>query len=59
MGNASAAFFEGCLSVQGYRGLVRRWLQVRVTGYGGDGKPIDFVAQGWQVGACQILLATS
>ena len=27
MSNASMAFFEGCLSVQGYRGLVRRWLQ--------------------------------
>lgn len=46
--NASAAFFEGCLSVQGYRGLVRRWLQVRVQGYGGDGKPVDFIAKGWQ-----------
>ena len=48
MTNASAAFFEGCLSVQGYRGLVRRYLQVRVTGYGGDGTPVDFVAKGWQ-----------
>lgn len=47
-GNASAAFFEGCLSVQGYRGLVRRWLQVRVTGLGGDGTPVDFIAKGWQ-----------
>lgn len=46
--NLTAAFFEGCLSVQGYRGLVRRWLQVRVQGYGGDGKPVDFVAKGWQ-----------
>lgn len=32
MSDASAAFFEGCLSVQGYRGLVRRWLQVGSTG---------------------------
>ena len=34
--------------MQGYRGLVRRWLQVRVQGYGGDGKPVDFMAKGWQ-----------
>lgn len=51
--NQSCAFFEGCLSVQGYRGLVRRYLQVRVQGYGGDGKPVDFVAKGWQARIAQ------
>ena len=51
--NASAAFFEGCLSVQGYRGLVRRYLAVRVEGYGGDGTPIDFIAKGWQARIAQ------
>jgi peptide deformylase len=51
--NQSCAFFEGCLSVQGYRGLVRRYLQVRVRGYGGDGKPVDFVAKGWQARIAQ------
>ena len=53
MSNESCAFFEGCLSVQGYRGLVRRYLQVRVRGYGGDGKPVDFVAKGWQARIAQ------
>lgn len=24
------------------------YAQVRVTGYGGDGNPVDFVAKGWQ-----------
>jgi peptide deformylase len=52
-GNASALFFEGCLSVQGYRGLVRRWLAVRVQGLGGDGAPVDFVARGWQARIAQ------
>ena len=52
-GNASALFFEGCLSVQGYRGLVRRWLAVRVQGLGGDGEPVDFVARGWQARIAQ------
>lgn len=53
MSNLSAAFFEGCLSVQGYRGLVRRYLEVRVTGFGGDGKKVDFVAKGWQARIAQ------
>jgi peptide deformylase len=52
-GTASALFFEGCLSVQGYRGLVRRWLAVRVRGLGGDGEPVDFVAKGWQARIAQ------
>ena len=53
MSNESCAFFEGCLSVQGYRGLVRRYLRGRVRGYGGDGKPVDFVAKGWQARIAQ------
>ena len=39
--------------MQGYRGLVRRYLQVRVQGYGGNGKPVDFVAKGWQARIAQ------
>ena len=48
IGDASAAFFEGCLSVAGYRAVVRRHLRVRCRGYGGDGKPVDFEAVGWE-----------
>ena len=46
-GSAVAHFFEGCLSVQGYRGLVPRALEVDVTALGGDGKPVSFSARGW------------
>ena len=53
VGTKSAQFFEGCLSVQGYRGLVKRWLAVRVRGLGGDGEPVDFVAKGWQARIAQ------
>ena len=47
IGDLSAVFFEGCLSVSGYRAAVRRHLRVRCRGLGGDGKPVDFVAEGW------------
>ena len=50
---ATALFWEGCLSVQGYRGLVRRFLAVRVEGLGADGAPVDFVAKGWQARIAQ------
>ncbi|XP_030525220.2 peptide deformylase 1A, chloroplastic/mitochondrial [Rhodamnia argentea] len=46
--NRTALFFEGCLSVDGYRGLVERDLDVEVTGLGRDGKPIKVDASGWQ-----------
>ncbi|KAI6689965.1 hypothetical protein NL676_026793 [Syzygium grande] len=46
--NRTALFFEGCLSVDGYRGLVERYLDVEVTGLGRDGKPIKVNASGWQ-----------
>ncbi|KAJ0680185.1 putative peptide deformylase [Helianthus annuus] len=44
----SAFFFEGCLSVGGYRALVERYLEVEVNGLGRDGKPIKVEACGWQ-----------
>ncbi|XP_076892777.1 peptide deformylase 1A, chloroplastic-like [Bidens hawaiensis] len=47
-GNKSAFFFEGCLSVDGYRALVERSLEVEVNGLGRDGKPIKVDACGWQ-----------
>ncbi|BBM99924.1 peptide deformylase [Marchantia polymorpha subsp. ruderalis] len=44
----SAIFFEGCLSVDGYRALVERDLEVEVTGLGRDGKPVHVNASGWK-----------
>ena len=38
---------EGCLSVQGYRALVRRHLKVKLKGVAPDGKPIDVDLTGW------------
>ena len=50
-GAATACFFEGCLSVQGYRGLVCRPLEVDVAALGADGAPLKFTARGWQARA--------
>ncbi|KAK1416792.1 hypothetical protein QVD17_25909 [Tagetes erecta] len=47
-GNKSALFFEGCLSVDGYRAMVERFLEVEVTGLDRYGKPIKVSASGWQ-----------
>ncbi|CAH1425621.1 unnamed protein product [Lactuca virosa] len=47
-GNKSALFFEGCLSVDGFRGMVERFLEVEVTGLDRYGQPIKVVASGWQ-----------
>eukprot|EP01018_Ginkgo_biloba_P021020 Gb_04790 [translate_table: standard] len=47
-GNKTAKFFEGCLSVDGFRGLVERHLEVEVTGLGRDGLPIKVSATGWK-----------
>ncbi|KAB2061333.1 hypothetical protein ERO13_A10G075700v2 [Gossypium hirsutum] len=46
--NRSALFFEGCLSVDGFRAVVERHLDVEVTGFGHDGQPIKVDASGWQ-----------
>jgi peptide deformylase len=47
-GIKTAKFFEGCLSVNGFRGLVERHLEVEVTGFGRDGLPIKVNATGWK-----------
>ncbi|GMH25565.1 hypothetical protein Nepgr_027408 [Nepenthes gracilis] len=46
--NRTALFFEGCLSVDGYRGVVERYLDVEVIGLDRHGKPIKVDASGWQ-----------
>ncbi|KDO45232.1 hypothetical protein CISIN_1g024519mg [Citrus sinensis] len=44
----TALFFEGCLSVNGYRAVVERYLDIEVTGLDRDGQPIKVDATGWQ-----------
>ncbi|XP_074573145.1 peptide deformylase 1A, chloroplastic/mitochondrial [Curcuma longa] len=44
----TALFFEGCLSVDGFRALVERYLEVEVTGLDREGQPIKIYASGWQ-----------
>ncbi|GLT32147.1 hypothetical protein SLA2020_068340 [Shorea laevis] len=46
--NRTAFWFEGCLSVDGYRALVERYLDVEVTGLDRDGQPIKVDASGWK-----------
>lgn len=40
-------FFEGCLSVDGYRALVPRANKLQVTGLDRTGDSISFAAEGW------------
>ncbi|CAJ1951257.1 unnamed protein product [Sphenostylis stenocarpa] len=44
----TALFFEGCLSVDGFRAVVERSLDVEVTGLDRNGTPIKIKASGWQ-----------
>ncbi|WCJ40577.1 peptide deformylase 1A [Euphorbia peplus] len=44
----SALFFEGCLSVDEFRAVVERSLDVEVTGLSRDSQPIKVDASGWQ-----------
>ena len=39
--------WEGCLSVEGFRGLVPRWREVEVRAYNGRGAPVHFRAKGF------------
>ena len=39
--------WEGCLSVEGLRGLVQRWREVEVWAYNGQGVPVHFRAKGF------------
>ena len=42
----SVEMFEGCLSVPGVRGRVRRPRRVRVTAHDRDGRPLEFTWEG-------------
>jgi peptide deformylase len=47
IGDEQAMFFEGCLSVEGYVGLVERSREVEVTGLDEHGQPQTWRAKGW------------
>nr|BAJ91963.1 predicted protein [Hordeum vulgare subsp. vulgare]BAJ92286.1 predicted protein [Hordeum vulgare subsp. vulgare] len=44
----TACFYEGCLSVDGYRAVVERHLDVEVSGLDRNGRPMKVEASGWQ-----------
>lgn len=45
--NEQQLYFEGCLSVDGFRAVVPRALKVRVTGLDRQGQPITINGEGW------------
>ena len=47
VGEDRAMFFEGCLSVSGFAGLVERSLEVEVTGLDEEARPQTWRARGW------------
>ncbi len=47
IGDETRVFFEGCLSVQGYTGLVERSLEVEVTGLDAQGHAHSMRVRGW------------
>jgi peptide deformylase len=47
VGDASAEFLEGCLSVDGFQAVVRRALEVRVECLNERAEPISINARGW------------
>jgi peptide deformylase len=49
----SFANYEGCLSVPGLRGVVDRFVEVRVTGLERDGTPVERVVTGLSAGTFQ------
>ncbi|MDC3986433.1 peptide deformylase [Polyangium jinanense] len=47
IGEETATYFEGCLSVAGYMALVERHFAVEVTGFDEKGEPLRWEARGW------------
>ena len=47
VGDAKALFFEGCLSVAGFAGMVDRALEVEVTGRSERDEPVTWQVRGW------------
>ncbi|WP_417518355.1 peptide deformylase [Minwuia sp.] len=53
LGDETAWDWEGCLSVPGLRGLVRRPARIRYSGYGLDGQKIEREADGFHARVVQ------
>lgn len=47
IGDERVTFFEGCLSVNGFVGLVERYAEVEVTGLDEKAKPLKWRVRGW------------
>ncbi|MBK7857573.1 MAG: peptide deformylase [Archangiaceae bacterium] len=47
VGDEKATFFEGCLSVAGFSGMVERWLEVEVEALDEHGQPVKWRVRGW------------
>lgn len=47
VGDATATFFEGCLSVSGFAALVTRALEVEVEGLDEHAQPVRWRVRGW------------
>ena len=47
VGDEKVTFFEGCLSVAGFAGLVERWREVEVSGLDEHGEPQTWRVKGW------------
>jgi peptide deformylase len=47
VGDTRVTFFEGCLSVSGYAGLVERYREVAVEGLDATGSPVQWQVAGW------------
>ena len=47
IGEEKVTFFEGCLSVAGFAGLVARYHEVEVSGLDGLGQPQTWRVKGW------------
>lgn len=45
--SGTVAFYEGCLSVEGYQAVVTRPRSVRLTGYDETGRALDEIVTGW------------
>jgi peptide deformylase len=47
IGDEKAMFFEGCLSVGGFAGMVERWREVEVQALDEHAKPVTWRVRGW------------
>ncbi len=47
IGTERVAFYEGCLSVDGYQAVTPRWRSVHLTGIDETGQVLDEVLSGW------------